>query len=73
MNSLIDSMLYLEVTTVFAALVIKMGPTASPPANTVFTSAACPVGTLISIRVPGGWYIATSYSSGAFNQLCVLC
>jgi hypothetical protein len=71
-NTGIDCMIYLEVTTVFVALVIKIGPTSSP-AYTVFASAACQVGTLLTIRLPAGWFLSTSYTSGAFNQLYVLC
>ena len=71
-NATKDTMLYLEVTTVFVLLVISMGP-ASTPTNAIFTAAACPVGTLITLRVPGGWYVATSYTSGAFHQAAVTC
>jgi len=71
-NATKDTMLYLEVTTVFVLLVISMGP-ASTPTNAIFTAAACPVGTLITLRVPGGWYVATSYTSGAFHQATVTC
>ena len=71
-NATEDVMLYLEVTTVFVALVISMGPAATPT-NAIFTSAACPVGTLISLRVPAGWFVATSYTSGAFHQAAVTC
>lgn len=72
LNANQDVMLYLEVTTVFVALVISMGPAATPT-NAIFTSAACPVGTLISLRVPAGWFVATSYTSGAFHQAAVSC
>jgi hypothetical protein len=71
-NATKDTVLYLEVTTVFVGLVISMGP-ASTPTNAIFVSAACPVGTLITLRVPGGWYVATSYTSGAFHQAAVTC
>ena len=71
-NATKDTMLYLEVTTVFVLLVISMG-SASTPTNAIFTAAACPVGTLITLRVPGGWYVATSYTSGAFHQAAVTC
>jgi hypothetical protein len=71
-NATEDTMLYLEVTTIFVALVISMGPAATPT-NAIFTSAACPVGAVITIRVPAGWFVATSYSSGAFSQAAVTC
>ncbi len=71
-NATKDAMVYLEVTVVMVALVISIGPAATPT-NAIFTSAGCPVGSLLSIRVPAGWYIAVSYTSGTLVQSAVTC
>jgi hypothetical protein len=64
-NATEDTMVYLTVTVVFVGLVIKIGRT-SATNITVYASNAAPVGSLITVRVPAGYFMSTAYTSGTF-------
>lgn len=50
-----DTMLYVDCTT-SASLAIAIGPT-SATANTILATETAPIGQLISVLVPAGWWV----------------
>jgi hypothetical protein len=68
-----DYMVYMECTTGGTALVVAIGPTATP-ANSIITSSTATLGELVSFRLPAGWFVKWSAVTAAFaNQTAISC
>lgn len=66
-----DVMLYcnIKITSTFS---LAIGPTATP-ATTVVASASFTAPDLISVRVPKGWYVKSTFTSGDVTWTAVTC
>lgn len=62
-NTSQDAMIYIEVTTA-GTLTVAIGPT-SGVADTIVNGVATAIGSLISLRLPAGWFIAVTTSDTA--------
>lgn len=72
-NTTRDYMVYLQVGTAGTAFTVAIGPT-STPNHTVINSAAAAAGEIFSVRLPAGWYLEYSITTGTIaNQLAVSC
>ena len=69
-NTTQDVMLYANITTA-ATFSLAIGPT-STPATTVVGSHTAAIG-LISVRVPAGWYVKSTFTSADVTWTAVTC
>jgi len=70
-NTTQDVMLYASVTTA-ATFSLAIGPT-STPATTIVASATDVAHTLFTVRVPAGWYVKSTFTSGDITWTAVTC
>ncbi len=69
----LDYMVYLTVGTAGTGMVIAIGPT-NTPANTIVPSSVATAGQMYSIRLPAGWYLKWSDTTGTLaGQKAISC
>jgi len=67
-----DAMVYFGCTFAGTAFTLAIGPT-STPANTLITGVAVVAGQMISFRLPAGWYVKYTVTTGTFTQTAITC
>ena len=70
-DTTVDYMVYLQIGSAGTAFSVAIGPT-STPAHTVVTNATATTGETVSVRLPAGWYLELSITTGTIaNQLAI--
>jgi hypothetical protein len=67
-----DAMIYIDITGAATGFAIKIGPT-SGVANTLTTGASPSLGALYTVRLPAGWFIAVTSTTGSWTSVAVTC
>ena len=71
-NTTQDVILYANLHGTAATFSLAIGPTATP-ATTIAASATYPVPQVISVRVPGSWYVKSTFTGGDVTWTAVTC
>lgn len=67
-----DSILYIVIGTAGTAFTIAIGPTAGV-ANTLVNSVVATSGTMYTVRLPAGWYIAVTATTATWTTTAQVC
>lgn len=67
-----DAMIYIDITVAATGFQIAIGATVAV-ANTLTTGAAPAIGSMYTVRLPAGWYIAVTSTTGSWTAKAITC